>query len=142
MAHASRDIAVDESLIVHGNFTRISGYQRAGEILPKKPDGIFCANDEMGLGVVLAASERGIEIPRDLSLAGFDGSSAVRPDEPRLTSADQPFDLIASAAVKCVLEGIEGKPMPTVQLLDPPLRFGWSTHTSPHPRYSAWHRQD
>jgi LacI family transcriptional regulator len=60
----------------HGDFTIPSGYQAGLSISKMKPlpDFVYCANDEMALGVMQACKEQGISIPDTIGIAGFDGS--------------------------------------------------------------------
>jgi LacI family transcriptional regulator len=60
----------------HGDFTIPSGYQAGLQIAKMKPlpDFVYCANDEMALGVMQACREQGLSIPDTIGIAGFDGS--------------------------------------------------------------------
>ncbi len=60
----------------HGDFTTPSGYQAGQAIANMKPlpDFVYCANDEMAIGVMNAFSEKNISIPKMIGVAGFDGS--------------------------------------------------------------------
>src|SRR3546814_4476820 len=67
------DIALPRSLIADGNYTFESGIVAAERLLDlmPRPTAIFSSNDEMAAGVVHAARQRGLDIPRDLSVIGF-----------------------------------------------------------------------
>lgn len=128
LAHERRSLAVDESLIVTGDFTRQQGYDLSDHLLDQGVDGIFAANDEMALGVLSRAAERGLAIPEDLSVTGFDGTSERSIIRPRLTTANQPFAGMATQAVETLLALITNGPTPSaVQLLDPTISFGETT---------------
>src|SRR3546814_7495400 len=66
------DIALPRSLIADGNYTFESGIVAAERLLDPmpRPTAIFSSNDEMAAGVVHAARQRGLDIPRDLSVIG------------------------------------------------------------------------
>ena len=83
-----------------GNYTFDSGYQ-AGERLLEvspRPTAIFASNDEMAAGVLHAARERGLEVPRDLSIIGFDDTAIAAHIWPPLTTVRWPLVSMARAA--------------------------------------------
>ncbi len=134
LAHARRSLPVDESLIITSDFTRRAGYIRADELLDHNPDGIFCGNDETAIGVLRRAYERGIEVPDQLAIVGFDGVS----DEvagPLLTTVTQPFEEMANKAVESLVAQITNGDSPLEQLVVPTIFYGETTrrtedHTS------------
>jgi len=94
-------IAIDEELVVNGNFTFLSGYHAAALLLAHRspPTAIFAANDEMAAGVVSAAGQRGLRVPDDVAIAGFDDSPISRMIWPPLTTVRQPVAELAVAAI-------------------------------------------
>src|SRR6185295_15851564 len=74
-----------------GLFEFESGLEGGRQLLtmPKPPTAIFASNDDMAAGVMMAAHEMGIEIPKQLSVAGFDDTSTARAVWPQLTTAHQ-----------------------------------------------------
>ena len=79
-------IAYDESLVVDGDFAFASGVAGARALLDRRrpPTAIFAANDDMACGVMREAYERGMAIPGDLSVCGFDGTPvSPQPDKRR-----------------------------------------------------------
>ena len=72
-------IAYDPKLVVEGEFTFESGVNGARRLLDLKepPTAIFAANDDMAAGVLRVAGERGLSVPRDLSVCGFDDTPLV-----------------------------------------------------------------
>jgi LacI family transcriptional regulator len=91
--------------IVEGDFTYASG-ERAGIAMlahAQRPTAIFAANDDMALGCMAMAVERGLRVPQDLSVAGFDDSTGSRFSRPRLTTLRQPIvEMAALAAEKLI----------------------------------------
>ena len=85
-------IAYDESLVVDGGFSFEAGIAGAKKLLdlPNPPTAIFAANDDSACGVMHEAFERGLSIPRDLSVFGFDDTPASRQIWPALTTVRQP----------------------------------------------------
>lgn len=82
----------DESLVMHGDWTRASGERQARHLLERDSaiDAIFAGNDIMARGAIDAAIERGHEIPRTLAVAGFDDSPPATSERPQLTTIQLP----------------------------------------------------
>jgi LacI family transcriptional regulator len=105
-----------QPIVLHGKFNFEGGAELARKLLDAHPDvtAIFAANDVMAFGVVQAVLDRGLRIPEDLSLIGFDniGFSAVV--HPPLTTIHQPKYEMGSAAVDILLRLArdKGKQMP------------------------------
>jgi DNA-binding LacI/PurR family transcriptional regulator len=76
----------------------------AGPLLDEKPTAIFCDDDVLAAGLYLAARERGVAIPRDLSVIGFDDMDFARVLEPALTTVALDAELLGSTAFD-LLEG-------------------------------------
>ena len=85
-------IAYDADLVAQGEFSFESGMAGANALLdlPNPPTAIFAANDDMAAGVIRAAGERGIPVPRDLSVCGFDDTPIAHQIYPSLTTIRQP----------------------------------------------------
>ncbi|MBS0334866.1 MAG: LacI family DNA-binding transcriptional regulator [Proteobacteria bacterium] len=92
-------------LDVEGNFSFRSGEACADTLLSLEspPTAIFAANDPMALGAMHAASRRGLQLPNDLSVAGFDDSPSASVVWPQLTTVRQPLHAMASAAIDLLL---------------------------------------
>jgi LacI family transcriptional regulator len=90
----------DESLVEQGRFDFESGYLCSQKLLSltPPPTAIFASNDEMALAVLSAAHESGLDVPRELSIAGFDDSLSARHVWPRLTTVRQPIAEVARLA--------------------------------------------
>lgn len=88
-----------------GDFSFDSGRRVAHEYLSQHPeiDGIFAANDLMAIGAINAAKDLGKECPREVAIAGFDGIDIGRYTTPRLTTYEQPIDVIARDSVQHLL---------------------------------------
>lgn len=104
-------VALPHSLIADGNYTFESGIlagERLLDLLPR-PTAIFASNDEMAAGVIHAARRRGLDVPRDLSIIGFDDNPIAAHIWPPLTTVRWPIATMArSAALKLVSGAIEG----------------------------------
>lgn len=99
-----------KSLVVQGDFTQSGGFEAAQQLLaqPKRPTAIFAANDAMAIGAMDALKERGLQIPGDVSVVGFDDSPASNHVYPRLTTVRQPLSDIGEQAVRLILQRIRG----------------------------------
>ena len=111
-AMADAGLAIDERWVEEGAFNERSGLE-AGEkllALDPRPTAVFAANDEMAIGCLNAARARGLDVPRDLSLIGFDDVAAASIVQPQLTTLRHPVDLMAKAAVQELLKRIHKQP--------------------------------
>ena len=104
-ALSAAGIKLPRSLIAEGNYTFDSGVAAAERLLDlsPRPTAIFSSNDEMATGVVYAARQRGIGVPEDLSVVGFDDTPFAAHLWPPLTTVRWPIVSMArSAALKLV----------------------------------------
>lgn len=102
---ALRDAGVEPGPVVPGTWTPTSGEAGFEELLSQAPDldGIFVANDQMALGVLHVAHARGIAIPEDVAVVGFDGLDEAAHFTPSLTTVVQPLRELGELAVQEVL---------------------------------------
>jgi LacI family transcriptional regulator len=105
-------------MIADGNYTFESGViaaERLLDVIPR-PTAIFASNDEMAAGVIHAARQRGLEVPRDLSIIGFDDTPIAAHIWPPLTTVRWPIASMArSAALKLIAGEEEGGEAETVE---------------------------
>jgi DNA-binding LacI/PurR family transcriptional regulator len=74
-------------IIHHGDFTYESGYENAREVLNKHDvDAIMAGNDLIAIGVIQAAEDNGLEVPKDLGVTGFDNTPLLALARPKLTT--------------------------------------------------------
>lgn len=102
-------IAFEPSLIAPGEFDFDSGVAAARRFLkgPRRPTAIFASNDDMAAGILSVAHDMGLDVPRELSVAGFDDTTLARMVWPQLTTIHQPTRELALAATQLLLEGVE-----------------------------------
>lgn len=107
-ALAEAGLAFDEALVQPGYFTYRSGLEAAENLLAlrRPPTAIFASNDDMASAVVSVAHRRGLDVPRDLSVVGFDDTSAATMVWPELTTIHQPVASMADAAIDILLREI------------------------------------
>jgi len=104
--------SLPRSLIARGNYTFETGVTAAERLLDlsPRPTAIFASNDEMAAGVVFAARERGIAVPEELSVIGFDDTPIAAHIWPPLTTVRWPIVSMArSAARKLVGDMVGGQ---------------------------------
>lgn len=82
-------------------------------------DGIFAQSDEIGLGVLKAVKEKGLSVPGDISVVGFDNSFLCRACEPLLSSVRPPFEQMGSNALLKLLDVVDEKNIMTGNSLLP-----------------------
>lgn len=106
---ASGGLNKRQAIVVHGDFTRESGYRCARKLLRRhaRPTAIFAANDPMALGVLDAVLEIGLNIPQDLSLVGFDDTPMATHVNPPLTSVARPYREMGARAIDLLIEAID-----------------------------------
>jgi len=102
-----------QALVRHGDFHHEAGFLRGGELLdlPEPPTAIFAGSDQQALGVYEAARQRGLRIPEDLSVIGFDDLPAARWVSPPLTTVRQPLAEMGRVAAEMLGDLIEGIPL-------------------------------
>lgn len=114
---------VREDWVQAGTFESADSYCAAKEILTgaHRPTAIFCANDRSAVGAIQAALDLGMEVPRDISIIGFDDSlDAVTAPVP-ITTVRQPFYEMGRAAMESVMAMIENRPYEKVQVFSTEL---------------------
>jgi LacI family transcriptional regulator len=109
---AQAEIPVDPALILAGDYTRERGAACTHALLslPQPPTAIMAANDETAFGVYDAAEARGVLIPDQLSVIGFDNTLESPSVHPPLTTVDQSIEQMGMLAAEIALKLIQGQP--------------------------------
>ncbi|MEV4415140.1 LacI family DNA-binding transcriptional regulator [Catellatospora sp. NPDC049609] len=91
--------------LVQGDWSPRSGYE-AGELIAGRPDvtAVFCANDQQALGLLRSLHERGVRVPEDVSVVGFDDIPEAAYLTPPLTTVRQDFDEVGRRGLAALLE--------------------------------------
>lgn len=110
-ALAAFGVLPSPELVVEGDFESPSGLAAAQRLLdvPDPPTAIFASNDNMAFGALQAARERGLSVPDDLSVMGFDDAELARIVTPRLTTVRQPLAELGRTAVSLLTRLLEGQ---------------------------------
>lgn len=103
----------DPRIIKRGDFRFEPAYQAALELfaLDDPPTAVFTGNDLEAFGVIEAARVRGLRVPDDVSVVGFDDTAAAATSAPPLTTVRQPFAEIGRAALRTLLRLTAGEPL-------------------------------
>jgi LacI family transcriptional regulator len=115
-ALAAGGIAFEAELVAQGLFTYRSGLDAAEQLLElaDPPTAIFASNDDMAAATVAVAHRRGLDVPGDLTVCGFDDTTLSTAIWPELTTVHQPIADMARAAVEMLVGAIRRRePVPT-----------------------------
>jgi LacI family transcriptional regulator len=98
-------IAIDPALVFQGDFCPSGGEAATRHLLDlaDPPTAIFAANDQMAYGVLAVAKERGLRLPGDLAVIGFDDTELAVHSSPALTTVRQPFEEMGKRAAELLL---------------------------------------
>ncbi len=102
-------IPIVPELIVTGDFTQESGYQRMRELLalPVRPTAVFIASDTMSVGALRAIHEAGLNIPEGIAVVSFDDLPVASYANPPLTTVYQPIVQLGASAVELLIDGFD-----------------------------------
>jgi LacI family transcriptional regulator len=109
-ALAEAGVAGDPELMRDGEPATKTGVWAGGELLDlrPRPSALLCFNDKVAVGVMEAAAARGLRVPADLSVAGFDDINLSRATTPRLTTVHQPLQEMGRTAVTMLMRQLDG----------------------------------
>lgn len=118
--------------VVRASYSLESGQAAASRLLTAGVTGIVCASDPLALGAIRAARRAGLEVPRDVSVVGFDDSALMNAVDPPLTTVRQPIEPMGRAAIDLLVAGIRsGGTTPEELLFEPELVVRGSTAPAP-----------
>ncbi|OON75125.1 LacI family DNA-binding transcriptional regulator [Streptomyces tsukubensis] len=121
-----------DSHVVRAMFSLEGGQAAAARLLDQGVTGFVCASDPYALGVVRAAKRRGLSVPGDVSVVGYDDSAFMNCTEPPLTTVRQPIESMGRAAVELLSVQIGGGAAASEELLfEPELVVRGSTAQAP-----------
>jgi LacI family repressor for deo operon, udp, cdd, tsx, nupC, and nupG len=109
-----------EGWVSEGLYTVEGGATATRRLLDAGATSVVCGSDLMALGAVRAARERGLSVPGDFSVVGFDDSHLVQFVDPPLTTIRQPVQALGTAAVSHLVDAIAGQPVPSDEYLFQP----------------------
>ncbi|MFF2409940.1 LacI family DNA-binding transcriptional regulator [Streptomyces sp. NPDC058092] len=106
-----------EELVAQSLCTLEGGQSAAATLVDRGCTAIICASDMMALGAIRAVRERNLEVPRDISVVGFDDSPLNAFTDPPLTTIRQPIHEMGHAAVQALLEEVGGTSVPRTEFV-------------------------
>lgn len=132
-------VASRPGLTIQGDGKPEGGAAAARDLLElaRKPTAIFCYNDMTALGVMREAASRGLQLPRDLSVVGFDDLFFAPLLNPPLTTIHQPRNEIGRIAMKLLLALLEGAPAEKTIRIKGELVVRGSTGSPAHRAFGA-----
>ncbi len=122
MAMTGAGLAPDA--VVEGDFSEASGEEAARDLLDRfgDVDGIFVASDLMAAGVLRVLTERGLRVPEDVAVIGYDDLGVAERTSPPLTTVSHPVTDMATRATRLLLESLDAEgPVPPLRVLFTPV---------------------
>ncbi|MFD0774903.1 LacI family DNA-binding transcriptional regulator [Streptomonospora algeriensis] len=121
-----------EGLVELSLFGVEGGHAAAVRLLQRGVTAMVCGSDLMALGAIRAARQRGLSVPGDFSVVGYDDSQLIAFTDPPLTTVRQPIQAMAMATVRTLCDEIAGHSVSrTEYLFDPELVVRGSTAAAP-----------
>ncbi|MET7686877.1 LacI family DNA-binding transcriptional regulator [Streptomyces sp. NPDC005483] len=105
--------AAAEGALREGDFSAESGFRLAHELCDAGsglPTAVFAGNDQMAMGVLAAFAERGVKVPHDVSVVGFDDMKGAGYLVPALTTVRQDFAHLGRSAIELLVRRVGGEP--------------------------------
>jgi len=127
-------LAYDPDLVVEGDFRRQGGERAIRELVDERRvtfDGLVAANDAMALGALMALRERGVLVPWQVRLAGYDNIEDAAHAFPSLTTVRQPIYSLGARAVLRLIQRMAGETLPDEELLPTELVIRGSCGCAP-----------
>lgn len=131
LSHTARRDGYEKAMRTHGlepdvivtTYSEEGGYAAAMQALnrPSPPTAIFAGADIAALGVLRAAEERGLRVPEDLSVAGYDNIYISQIGRVSLTTVDQSGQMTGSTSARLLVERIHGRTQPVHYVIAPRL---------------------
>ncbi|MFI6978551.1 LacI family DNA-binding transcriptional regulator [Embleya sp. NPDC050154] len=122
----------DDALLENTIFSFEGGAAGARTLLDRNATALVCGSDVMALGAITTIRERGLSVPHDVSVIGFDDSPFIAYTDPPLTTIRQPVQAIGLAAVRALFDELAGIPAPRSEFVfRPELIVRGSTGSGP-----------
>jgi len=134
-ARAAAEVAggsLPDAYVERSMFSLEGGQAATTRLLERGVTGVVCASDPLALGAIRAARRRGLAVPEQVSVVGFDDSAFMNCTEPPLTTVRQPVEAMGRAAVDLLCAQIQGAEVQPGELLfEPELVVRGSTTQAP-----------
>lgn len=106
-AMATYRLTLPDEMVVQSPMTKLGGYEATQKVLEKRSTAVFSINDEMAIGLYRGLHERGLKIPDDLSIMGYDDIDLANFIAPKLTTVHQPAFEMGELATELLIERIK-----------------------------------
>jgi LacI family repressor for deo operon, udp, cdd, tsx, nupC, and nupG len=128
----------DELLVERSMYSLEGGFTAGSRLISRGATAIVCGSDIMALGVVRAARRQGLEVPRDLSIIGYDDSTFMSAVDPPITTIRQAVEAMGNAAVGLLLSQMTGSEARAEEIFfEPELVVRGSTTIAPDRQITA-----
>ena len=129
-ALAQAQVTLTDSDIILSPMTKLGGYQATAAVLKQHPTAVFAINDETALGLMRGFHERGIRVPQDISVLGYDDIDLDEYVVPRLSSVHQPVVTMGEQATELLINRIHNRRQ-AAQVVALPVDFRQRESTGP-----------
>ncbi|GAA1833068.1 LacI family DNA-binding transcriptional regulator [Luedemannella flava] len=108
-------LPVEESMVGYGDFSEASGAAAMRALFARHPDidAVYAASDLMAVGAMRVIKERGLRIPHDVAVVGFEDSMVARQTEPALSTVHQPVEAMGREMARLLVSHIRGDVVPS-----------------------------
>ncbi|MFJ3669849.1 LacI family DNA-binding transcriptional regulator [Streptomyces sp. NPDC090106] len=130
---AARELGeLPDERVARAMFSIEGGHAAAARLIDRGVTGFICASDPLALGVIRAARRKGLDVPGQVSVVGYDDSALMNCTEPPLTTVRQPIEAMGRAAVELLNAQVGGSAVAAEELLfEPELVVRGSTAQAP-----------
>ncbi len=118
-ALADRGLAIDAALVKVSDFSESGGYQAMQALLEQEPEAVFAQSDAIALGAIRAIRDRGMSVPEDIAVVGFDDMPMAASSDPPLTTVRQPINRTGMLAVETLIDIVRTTPEPARHIVLP-----------------------
>ena len=118
-AQKSFELGYDKKIVGDAGFGENEAYEEMKRILAtssQRPTAMFCANDLMAIGAIRAIQEKGLRVPKDVAVVGFDDIEAGRYFKPALSTVKPPLEAIGGFAIELLMKIIENPQRPIEEI--------------------------
>ncbi|KRN02839.1 ribose operon repressor [Levilactobacillus senmaizukei DSM 21775 = NBRC 103853] len=127
---AEAGITLPDEAIIHSPMTKLGGYQATDAVLNQHPTAVFAINDETALGLIRGLHEKGLNVPADISVLGYDDIDLDEYVVPKLSSIHQPMVTMGQQATEMLINRIQDQHQ-AAQSLALPVTLRQRESTSP-----------
>ncbi|WP_341778481.1 ribose utilization transcriptional repressor RbsR [Levilactobacillus sp. HBUAS70063] len=104
---AQTGVTIPEEAFIISPMTKLGGYQATEAVLKREPTAVFAVNDEMALGLIRGLHERGVRVPEDISVLGYDDIDLDDYVVPKLSTVHQPVVTMGEQATTLLINRIQ-----------------------------------